>query len=77
MLGAIAEIPWREPIIALPAFLTLVMIPFTCSIANGLGFGIIAWAVLHLATGRFRRKDWFLYLLAALFLARFIYVGKS
>jgi AGZA family xanthine/uracil permease-like MFS transporter len=53
------------------------MIPFTCSIANGLGFGIIAWAVLHLATGRFRRKDWFLYLLAALFLARFIYVGKS
>ena len=67
----------HDPLVAVPAFLTLVLIPFTYSIANGLGFGIIAWAVLHLATGRFARRDWFLYLLAALFLARFIYLGTS
>jgi AGZA family xanthine/uracil permease-like MFS transporter len=77
MLTAIAEIHWREPLIAVPAFLTLVLIPFTYSIANGLGFGIIAWAVLNLAAGRIRRQDWLLYLLAALFLARFIYLGTS
>jgi len=77
MLGAITEIRWREPLVAVPAFLTLVLIPFTYSIANGLGFGIISWAVLHIATGRFRRQDWFLYLLAALFLARFVYLGAS
>ncbi len=53
------------------------LIPLTYSIANGLGFGIIAWAILHLATGKFRRQDWLLYLLAALFLARFIYLGAS
>jgi AGZA family xanthine/uracil permease-like MFS transporter len=77
MLATITEIPWREPLIAVPAFLTLVLIPLTYSIANGLGFGIIAWAVLHLATGKFTQKDWLLYLLAALFLLRFLYLGAG
>jgi AGZA family xanthine/uracil permease-like MFS transporter len=77
MLAAITEIHWHDPLIAIPAFLTLVLIPFTYSIANGLGFGIIAWAVLHLFAGRFRRQDWLLYVLAALFLARFIYLGAN
>ena len=77
MLAAITEIRWQEPLVAVPAFLTLVLIPFTYSIANGLGFGIIAWAVLHLAAGKYRRQDWLLYTLAALFLARFIYLGSS
>ena len=77
MLASITEIRWHEPLVALPAFLTLVLIPFTYSIANGLGFGIIAWAVLHLAAGKYRRQDWLLYILAALFLLRFIYLGAS
>lgn len=77
MLAAITEIHWHEPLVAVPAFLTLILIPFTYSIANGLGFGIIAWAVLHLFAGKARRQDWLLYLLAALFLARFIYLGGS
>jgi AGZA family xanthine/uracil permease-like MFS transporter len=77
MLAAITEIHWHDPLIAVPAFLTLILIPFTYSIANGLGFGIIAWAVLHLFAGKARRQDWLLYILAALFLARFIYLGAS
>jgi AGZA family xanthine/uracil permease-like MFS transporter len=77
MLATISEIRWKEPLVAVPSFLTLVLIPFTFSIANGLGFGIIAWAVLHLVTGKFRRKDWLLYLLAVLFLVRFIYLGAG
>jgi adenine/guanine/hypoxanthine permease len=77
MLAAISEIHWHDPLVAVPAFLTLVLIPFTYSIANGLGFGIIAWAVLHLFAGKARREDWLLYLIAALFLARFIYIGAS
>ena len=55
MLATITEIRWNEPLVAVPAFLTLVLIPLTYSIANGLGFGIIAWAVLHLITGKARR----------------------
>jgi AGZA family xanthine/uracil permease-like MFS transporter len=77
MLATITEIRWHDPLVAVPSFLTLILIPLTYSIANGLGFGIIAWAVLHIATGRFTRKDWLLYLLAALFLARFIYLGAN
>jgi AGZA family xanthine/uracil permease-like MFS transporter len=77
MLASITEIRWHEPLVAVPAFLTLILIPLTYSIANGLGFGIIAWAVLHLAAGKYRRQDWLLYILAALFLARFIYLGAS
>src|SRR5579862_6302207 len=77
MLATITEIRWHEPLVAVPAFLTLVLIPLTYSIANGLGFGIIAWAVLHLVTGNYRRQDWLLYILAALFLLRFIYLGAS
>ena len=53
MLATITEIRWTDPLVAVPAFLTLVLIPLTYSIANGLGFGIIAWAILHLATGKF------------------------
>jgi AGZA family xanthine/uracil permease-like MFS transporter len=77
MLATITEIRWTDPLVAVPSFLTLILIPLTYSIANGLGFGIIAWAVLHLATGRFRKQDWLLYILAALFLARFIYLGAG
>ncbi len=77
MLTTIAEIQWSDTLVAVPAFLTLVLIPFTYSIANGLGFGIIAWAALHLFARRVRRQDWLLYLMAALFLARFIYLGAN
>ena len=74
MLATVKEIDWLDPLVGVPAFLTLVMIPFTYSIANGLGFGMISWAAIHLATGRFRRQDWLLYLLAAIFLFRFVYL---
>ncbi len=77
MLATVTEIRWHEPLVAIPAFLTLVLIPFTYSIANGLGFGIIAWAVLHLATGHYRKRDWLLYILAVLFALRFVYLGAS
>jgi adenine/guanine/hypoxanthine permease len=77
MLATISEIHWNDPLVAVPAFLTLVLIPLTYSIANGLGFGIIAWAVLHLFARRIRRQDWLLYLIAALFLSRFIYLGTN
>ena len=77
MLTTVVEVRWTDPLVAVPAFLTLILIPLTYSIANGLGFGIIAWAVLHLAAGKLSRKDWLLYVLAALFLLRFMYLSAS
>ncbi|HEY4380847.1 MAG TPA: NCS2 family permease [Acidobacteriaceae bacterium] len=75
MVGGAARIDWQEPRVAIPSFLTIITIPLTYSIATGLSFGLISYAVLELATGRGRRQHWMLYLLALLFLLRFIYIA--
>jgi AGZA family xanthine/uracil permease-like MFS transporter len=77
MMGALGEVEWFDAIEAIPAFLTLIMIPLSFSIANGLAFGIVSHAVLTLVTGRARRKDWLLFVLAALFVLRFVYLSKG
>jgi AGZA family xanthine/uracil permease-like MFS transporter len=77
MMKPLAEIEWDDPVVAIPAFLTLVAIPLTFSIANGLAFGIVAYAVLKLVTRRATRSDWLLYVLAALFIARFAYMAAE
>jgi len=77
MIGAVAEVDWTDPIVGVPAFLTVIVIPLTYSIANGLAFGITSYAVLTLATGKARRKDWLMYVLAVLFVARFIYLAHG
>ncbi|HUD23654.1 MAG TPA: NCS2 family permease [Acidobacteriaceae bacterium] len=77
MLAGIGAIEWDEPRIAIPAFLTIVTIPLTYSIATGLSFGLISYAALELATGRACRRHWMLYLLAALFLLRFLFLAHS
>jgi adenine/guanine/hypoxanthine permease len=75
MMAPLAEIAWDDPVIAIPAFLTLITIPLTFSIANGLAFGVIAYALLKLASRRATKTDWLLFALAALFLARFVYMA--
>ncbi len=75
MVASASRIDWDEPGIAIPSFLTIVMIPLTYSIATGLAFGIISYALIEVATGRGRREHWMLYVLAALFVARFAYLA--
>lgn len=77
MIGALKEVDWEEPGVAIPAFLTVITIPLTFSIANGLAFGITSYAALKLVRGQARPGDWLLYVLAALFIARFIYMGGA
>ena len=77
MMGHAAEIRWNEPLIAIPAFLTVTTIPLTFSIANGLAFGFTAHTLLRIFSGRYREVNWVVYLLAALFLVRFIYMGRG
>ena len=76
MVAGAARIDWHEPRVGIPAFLTIITIPLTYSIATGLSFGIISFALLELVTGRGRRQHWMLYLLAVLFLLRFMYLGS-
>jgi len=76
MMGALAEIEWADPGAAIPAFLTVIMIPLTYSIANGLAFGITSHAALKLLRGQAGLGDWLVYLLAALCIVRFIYLSE-
>ncbi|MFI4890689.1 MAG: NCS2 family permease [Steroidobacterales bacterium] len=75
MMGALAEVEWTDPGAAIPAFLTVIMIPLTYSIANGLAFGVTSHAVLKLVRGQARLADWLVYVLAALCIVRFIYMA--
>jgi AGZA family xanthine/uracil permease-like MFS transporter len=75
MMGSLTEVEWTSPLEAIPAFLTVIIIPLSYSIANGLAFGITSYAVLKLVRGQARLSDWLVYLLAALCVARFIYLA--
>ncbi|MFC0204048.1 NCS2 family permease [Novosphingobium soli] len=77
MLLPLTEVEWEDPLSAIPAFLTVAMIPLTFSIANGLAFGITAHAALKIVRGTVRKADWFLLVLALLFVARFVWMGAA
>ena len=73
MSAQITKIDWRRLDTALPAFLTMTMIPFTYSIAHGIGYGFIAHAVISLLTGRIRDVHPLMGAAAALFAVYFLW----
>jgi AGZA family xanthine/uracil permease-like MFS transporter len=75
MIRAVRDISWDDFTEALPAFLTLVLMPLTFSITDGMAFGFISYALLKLATGRAREVHWLIYLFAALFVIRYAVPG--
>jgi AGZA family xanthine/uracil permease-like MFS transporter len=77
MVGSLVDVDWADPTVAIPAFLTLITIPLTFSIANGLAFGITSYAALRLLTDKIGKGDWLLLILAALFVVRFVYLAKG
>ncbi len=76
MVAVVGEIEWRDPEVAIPAFLTMMAIPLTFSIANGLAFGFTAYTLMKLLRGKFREVGWFVYLLTALFILRFVWLSS-
>jgi AGZA family xanthine/uracil permease-like MFS transporter len=74
MIGALTHVAWDEPTEAIPAFLTLVVMPLAVSITDGVAFGLIAYVFLKLVAGRTRDVHPLLYLFAALFLARYAFL---
>jgi AGZA family xanthine/uracil permease-like MFS transporter len=76
MMRELVEVEWEEITEAAPAALTALMMPFTYSIANGLAFGFISYAILKTATGRARDVHPATWLVAALFVIRFAMVSE-
>lgn len=71
MMAQIREIDFTEFSIALPAFLTITIMPFTYSIANGIGAGFIAWVLVQTLAGHWRKVSPLLWIVAAGFVVYF------
>ncbi|MDM0115900.1 NCS2 family permease [Variovorax sp. J22R133] len=75
MLRELTELDWDESTEVVPAAVTALVMPFTYSIANGLAFGFITYAGLKLFTGRAREVHVMVWIIAAVFLFKFVYIG--
>jgi adenine/guanine/hypoxanthine permease len=74
MMSDIGMIDWKSPEIAIPAFLTIIMIPFTYSITTGIGFGFISYVLVMLFRGKVKEIKPLMWIAALAFLAYFIFV---
>jgi len=72
MLSAAAEIDFQDPTEGIPAFLTIVMMPFTYSIAEGIVYGILSYVILKAITGKFKQIPIISWVLFVVFLLRII-----
>ena len=68
MIGNVAKIDWSDIEVALPCFLTIIMMPFAYSISDGIGFGFISYCVLKIFRGKFKEVPVLMYVLSALFI---------
>lgn len=73
MLQTARHVDWTDRAIAIPVFLTVVLMPFTYSIVTGVGAGVIAYTVIRLAQGRWRDPGLFMWLLTAVFVFHFAF----
>jgi len=74
MLKSLAGLNWEDPTELLPAFLTLVIMPLTVSITEGIAFGFISYSVLKLVTGRGREVHWGFHLVSIALLLRYVFL---
>ena len=77
MISAVKTIDWDDLTEGIPAFLTILAMPLTYSIANGLALGFIFYPLLKVLTGRWREASPLVYVLAALFVLRYVYLGSE
>lgn len=76
MIGAIADINWKEIDEAFPAFIVILTMPLTSSIATGISLGFISYPILKIAKGKAKEVHFYVYLFAILFLIQLIFLGN-
>ncbi|MBO7261794.1 MAG: NCS2 family permease [Alistipes sp.] len=74
MLEPIAKIQWHDFTEAIPAFVCVIMMPFTYSISNGILLGMIAYVVINVMSGRYKKISTTMYILALLFVLKYIFI---
>jgi AGZA family xanthine/uracil permease-like MFS transporter len=75
MMAQIRHVDFTNFEIAVPAFLTIVLMPFTYSITNGVGAGLIAYTVIKVANGKWREPGWFIWGVTVIFAIYFAISG--
>lgn len=75
MMRSITEIDWKDITEAAPAFLTVIFMPFSYSIADGIAMGFISYAVIKLICGRSKEVPVMVWLVAVAWAAKFWYLG--
>jgi len=71
-MKCVTRINWEDLTEAIPAFLTIIIIPLTLSITEGIAFGFISYSFLKLVSRRGKEVHWIVYLFSALFIIRYI-----
>ena len=74
MMGVVPRINWENAGEAIPAFITIVSMPFTYSIATGIALGFISYVLIKVLSGKWDEVPWLTYLLAVLFILRFVFL---
>ncbi len=77
MMQQVTEIDWRSPEIAIPAFLTIVLMPFAYSISVGIGAGFVAFVFIKVVMGKVKEIHPLMWVVAALFVVYFAYTPIS
>ena len=72
MMKCVKFIDWDDLTEAIPAFLSIIIMPLTLSITEGISFGFISYVLLKLASGKGKQVHWLIYLFAGLFVVRYI-----
>ena len=75
MLKSFAHVDMEDPSAAVPAFLALIMMPMTYSIANGIGIGAIAYVLMRLLTGKYAKRDIVVTVIGVLFILKFAFIS--
>ncbi len=71
MMTQARKIDWSDLELAIPAFVTIALMPFTYSITNGVGAGLLAYTVIKAARGKFREIHWLVWVVSAVFICYF------
>jgi AGZA family xanthine/uracil permease-like MFS transporter len=77
MTQSISHVAWGDFTEAFPAFLTMLTMPLTFSIATGLSLGVIGYTVVKVGTGRYREVSIVLWILTLLFILRYVYLAAA
>ena len=77
MMKGVLKIDWSDMETAIPCFLTIAMMPFAYSIADGIGFGIISYTLIKLARGKAKEVPVLMYILSVLFILSYVLLATA